>query len=94
MVAVNEAVPLSTPIETLAVTGFAVPIRLAFCDPAWNENRLAPVGAIAACKDTPLIVPANVNGPKVLPVIGPAKEPGGLVRAKVPIWKVTDWRED
>jgi hypothetical protein len=91
MVAVNEAVPLLTPIETLAVTGFTVPVRLAFCAPAWNENRLVPVGAIAACKDTPLIVPVKKNGPKALDVIVPVKEPGGMVTAKVPIWKVTGW---
>lgn len=81
MVAVNEAVPLSTPIETLAVTGFTVPVRLAFCVPAWNENRLVPVGAIAACKDTPLIVPVKKNGPKALAVTVPVKEPGGMVTA-------------
>ncbi len=91
MAAVNEAVPLLTPIETLAVTGFTVPVRLAFCAPAWNENRLVPVGAIAACKDTPLIVPVQKNGPNALDVIVPVKEPGGIVTAKVPIWKVTGW---
>ena len=91
MVAVTEAVPLLTPIETLAVTGFTVPVRLAFCAPAWNENRLAPVGAIAACKDTPLIVPVKKNGLNALDMIVPVKEPGGMVTAKVPIWKVTGW---
>jgi hypothetical protein len=33
------------------------------------------VGAIAACKDTPLIVPVKKNGPKALDVIVPVKEP-------------------
>jgi hypothetical protein len=34
---------------------------------------------------TPPITPSNVNGPNPVPV----KEPGGIVTAKVPIWRVT-----
>ena len=83
MVAVTEAMPLLLPMVRVTGTGFTVPVRLAFCAPAWNENRLAPVGAIVACKDTPLIVPANVNGPNDVLVV-PVKEPGGMVKAKVP----------
>ena len=50
--------------------------------PPGTTNRLVPVGAIAACKDTPLIVPVKLNGPKALPVVVPVKEPGGMVTAQ------------
>jgi len=89
MTAVTEVVPLLLPMVSVTGTGFTVPVKLAFCPAAWNENRLVPVGPIAACKGTPLIVPVKKNGPKALDVTVPVKEPGGIVTAKVPIWRVT-----
>jgi hypothetical protein len=38
-----------------------------------------------------LIAPVKKNGPKALDVTVPVKEPGGMVKAKVPTWKVTGW---
>jgi hypothetical protein len=80
MTAVNEAVPLLTPIETLAVTGFTVPVKLAFCGAAPNAYLFVPVAPVRAIMGTPPITPSNVNGPNPVPV----KEPGGMVVVKVP----------
>jgi hypothetical protein len=78
-------VPLLLPMLALTVTAFLVPFKLASNASASNANRLAPVGLIVTFKAAPSITPRKVNGPNPVPL----KEPGGMVVAKVPIWRVT-----
>ena len=81
----TEVVPLSTPMLSLTVTGFVVPVKLARTALAWNAYRRVPVCSIAACMAAPLITPAKTKKPWFVST----KEPGGIVTAKVPAWSVT-----
>jgi hypothetical protein len=42
MLAVTEVVPLATPMETLTVTGFTVPVKLAFSASATTRTAWSP----------------------------------------------------
>src|ERR1700730_6210047 len=68
-------------------TGFWVPVKLAPTALAWNAYCRVPVCSSAASSLTPLITPAKTKKPWVVFL----KEPGGMVTAKVPTWKVTSW---
>ena len=83
---VTMALPPSSPIARLTVTGFARPVRFARLPLASNSKLPLRRGRIDASNLTPLIVPSKLNCP--FPLLN---EAAGMVVEKAPVPPVS-WR--